>query len=110
MAFNRILHNQGHLYFIKTSRFMHYTLVTHKKSPQNCERLGEVYPPPPHSNYLVGIFFSTFYIYDIHILLHSVDLDFKILCYFIFLYDFQDVQRIIVQLENGGIRIQESIL
>ena len=78
------------------------------KKTQNCEKLGEVYPPP-RSNYLVGIFFCTFYIIDIHILLHSVDLDFKILCYFVFPYDFQGVQRIIAQLKNGGIRIQKSI-
>jgi hypothetical protein len=47
----------------------------------------------------------------IQILLHSVYLHFKILCYFIlFFVIFEVLQRIIVQFENGGIRIQESIL
>jgi hypothetical protein len=63
----------------------------------------------PRSNYLVEK--NQYVLYnDIHILSHSVYLDFNILCYFIFLYDFQGVQRIIMQLENGDIRIQESIL
>jgi hypothetical protein len=104
MASNGIWHTRDHLCFMKTSCFMHYMLGS-RKNPQNCERLGEVYPLP-RSNYMERIlFFCTFYIKLCCILLILI-----LRFYVIFLYDFHGVQRIIVQLENGGIRIQKSIL